>query len=180
VSPSCAVLRICLASIIVGAVLFGCEAEPALERLVLPSSEWTWATSAADPRPDHRPETVTCVASSLVTEPMSIALETDHCNSAVLEQTLPNGASAGQELVVEWSHLRLWSPHGPAEGHLALAIDGRVVWERTVAIPAEAAHHVDIAILEFDAPPGSRAVFHLHNHGANEWRLYGGGLGSER
>jgi hypothetical protein len=80
------------------------------------------------------------------------------------------GIEAGDEL-----HLVLW--HGnlafssPATAHVSISVDGQSVWSEKVDIPSEA-EIFDLRIpVNFDAPPGSKVEYHLHNHGFNTWTL---------
>ena len=59
----------------------------------------------------------------------------------------------------------------PAEAHVAISIDGEIIWENTVQIPAEAAIFDTRVTVPFDAPAGSKVEYHLHNHGFNSWTL---------
>ncbi|MCB1709511.1 MAG: hypothetical protein KDI10_12375, partial [Halioglobus sp.] len=72
-------------------------------------------------------------------------------------------------------HLVLWHAdlafERPATAHVAVTIAGERVWERDIAIPAEA-NIYDLRVpITFDAPAGSEVEFHLHNHGYNSWTL---------
>jgi hypothetical protein len=60
----------------------------------------------------------------------------------------------------------------PTEGHLALAIDGELQFEATVAIPHEPSVYDPSWTAPRAYPAGSRITLHLHNHGFNSWRLH--------
>lgn len=59
----------------------------------------------------------------------------------------------------------------PHEAHVALWIDEAVVWEVTLRIPGPARFHQIEVPLDDGAASGSRLGLHLHNHGANSYRL---------
>ena len=133
---------------------------------------WTVAELGADPFPEHQPEEILCDGLGLHPEDSAFEVETTYCNYALLEQTLPVDVPAGAELEVLFSHGPLnWTE--PTEAHAALTIDGQVLWERTVPIPAEGWFYPDVVVVEHGVPAGSNVTFHCHNHGANSYRLYG-------
>ena len=52
-----------------------------------------------------------------------------------------------------------------------MTIAGETVWQQEVAIPAQA-NIYDVRIpIDFEAPAGSRVIYHPHNHGFNSWTL---------
>ena len=59
----------------------------------------------------------------------------------------------------------------PAEGHFALLVDGELLWEKLVTIPADAGAYNDVVPVELQAEAGQTLQLHLHNHGANTWNL---------
>lgn len=133
---------------------------------------WTVADLGADPFPEHQPDPILCDGLGLHPEDSAFEVETTYCNYALLEQTLPVDVPAGAELEVLFSHGPLnWTE--PTEAHAAVTIDGEVVWERTVPIPADGWFYPDRVVVERAVPAGSKVTFHCHNHGANSYRLYG-------
>ena len=46
-----------------------------------------------------------------------------------------------------------------------------MLYERTVAIPAEATAYTEAFSSPLASEPGATVTFHLHNHGANTWNL---------
>ena len=60
----------------------------------------------------------------------------------------------------------------PAEGHVALAVDGVTLWERTVAIPSDPCSYTDVFESPLTAAAGATLQLHLHNHGANTWNVF--------
>ncbi|NJK32711.1 MAG: hypothetical protein HC927_10030, partial [Deltaproteobacteria bacterium] len=61
----------------------------------------------------------------------------------------------------------------PAEGHLALFVDGELLWETHVAIPGKADAYRVVIDSPLAAPAGAEVIFHLHNHGYNSWNFAG-------
>ena len=82
---------------------------------------------------------------------------------------------AGRELLIEFYHLDLFDPAatGTEFGHMAVSIDGAVVWEEHVEIPSAASVYTERVLLNQSFRRGSELVLHLHNHGTNEWRVTG-------
>lgn len=127
---------------------------------------------ALDPFPSHRPDEVDCEQGSVLLDPDFLDVSTESCNYILVTQPLRRALHAGEVLEIESGHLILFNPGGDAIGHMALAIDGRLVWEREVLIPAAARVYYDSITIDRDIPAGAQLTLHLHNHGANEWRLY--------
>lgn len=133
---------------------------------------WEDVDPADDPLPDHRPEMVVCGLAAWYYEPESAALEIDTnvCNYLEVGQPSLVAVEQGQTMQVILYHFDLVALE-PATAHVAILLDGQVLWEREIAIPGEA----DVYVEEFESPIsaelGSPVVLHLHNHGQNTWRL---------
>jgi hypothetical protein len=131
---------------------------------------WDEQAAGADSFPGHRPADTDCPDSSWYNEDGALEVETGYCRYLSLVQPSLTEVKAGDSL-----HLVLWHAdlafEQPATGHVAITIAGNLVWEQSIAIPAEA-NIYDLRIpVTFDAPPGSAIEFHLHNHGYNSWTL---------
>ncbi len=135
-------------------------------------SAWLPTPAEFDPLADHRPEPVICPSSGYGLEFGVLEVDTGQCNYLSVSQPLAHAIAPDDLLrVTVW-----WQPliaGEPAEGHLALLVDGELLWELHVEIPGEA----DLHQLEFPSPiaaeAGSVLTFHLHNHGYNSWTLGG-------
>jgi hypothetical protein len=146
-----------------------CELEPEAAPLVF-AHDWTATTIDDDPLPDHRPALTSCPASSWGEELGVLEVSTGECNYLSVEQPLAEALAIGDPLRVQvW-----WQPliaSDPATAHLALLIDGQLIWEQHVAIPGAA----QARSIQFESPisaeAGATVTFHLHNHGANSWTL---------
>jgi hypothetical protein len=131
---------------------------------------WAVQATAADSLAEHRPDDLQCPDNSWYNEDGALEVETGYCNYLSLAQPSLVSVEAGDTL-----HLVLW--HGdlvfeqPATAHVAVSIDGKLVWENGVNIPAEANLFDARISLPFDAPAGSKVEYHLHNHGYNTWTL---------
>lgn len=132
-----------------------------------------WRPAAAttdDPWPDHRPATVVCDG-GWDQETGGIEIDTGACNFLLLQQPLPVAIEEGDPI-----RLRMWwqalASLEPAEGHVAVLVDGEPLWEEHVPIPGPA----DVRSIEIpsplSAPAGATLTLHLHNHGTNTWHFH--------
>ena len=126
--------------------------------------------AAEDSLADHRPADADCPDNSWYNEDGALEVETGYCSYLSLAQPSLADITAGDEV-----QLVLW--HGdlvfeaPAQAHVAVSIDGEIIWEESVDIPAEAGIFDTRVTVPFDAPAGSTVEYHLHNHGYNTWTL---------
>ena len=141
---------------------------------LLDHARWDVGRLAQDPQADHAPRMVACAAGTYHIDGVppfeSFEVTTGECNfmsaSQPLAQALPQGASL--ELIV-W-HLDL-DASLPGPGHAAISIDGDVLWEVTVDIPNKAQLYNTMVLTPRDYAMGATIVFHVHNHGTNEWNI---------
>jgi len=139
---------------------------------LIDANRWARAELSEDPLPSHQPPKIVCDPLGTHETDGAFEVDTSYCNYALLTQDLAQDLPAGASVEVLLSHGPLvWTE--PAQGHIALALDGQIVWERTVAIPSDAWIYQDVVTLKEDATAGSNWTLHCHNHGANSWRLYG-------
>ncbi len=98
------------------------------------------------------------------------SVSTGECGSLTVEQPLMVDLPAGT-----WVEGRLWhfalDADEPATGWVAIALEGTIVWEHVVAIPAGSG----LLRIEWRAPrdmlSGESIRFHLQNHGDNSWHF---------
>lgn len=125
---------------------------------------------ADDPLASHRPDPLVCPSAGWGEEFGVLEVRTAECNYLSVEQPLAAPLTVGDTL-----RLRVWWQNlialEPATGHLALSIDGELLWELEVEIPGAS----DAREFEFPSPvsaeAGATVNFHLHNHGQNTWTL---------
>jgi hypothetical protein len=132
---------------------------------------WTAAADTEDPFPAHRSAAVECGAAGWYEETGGLEVDTGACPYFLGQLALPRDIRSGDLLTVDAWHSSLAS-EAPAEGHIALSVDGRVVWEHTEQIPGDANAWSDSFTAKFDAPEGALVVLHLHNHGYNTWNFH--------
>lgn len=131
---------------------------------------WVALDAADDPFADHRPDPVDCDPAGLFVETGLFEVDTSLCGYVSAAQTLTADVRVDDTLQVLVYHAAL-SASEPAEGHVAILIGEHLVWEQTVAIPSGSGVYSSEVGAAFDAPVGTQAVFHLHNHGNNSWNL---------
>lgn len=131
---------------------------------------WSVSGAAEDPFAEHRPAEIACPAIAWGVETSSLEVNTGACNYLSIEQPLLRDVPAGATIVVNLWHQPLHAEQN-ALGHVALVVGEELVWERSVAIPGPAAVWRDEVPAPRDLGAGERVVFHIHNHGANNWNL---------
>lgn len=144
------------------------EFEPLIEH-----SQWEQIESAAeDPLAAHRPSAIECGAAGWFEEieTETVEIDTNFCNYLALRQPSLAAITQGRAVRLGFYYFDLVAPES-ALAHLAIVVDGQLLWEQEVEIPGDAMVHA----LEFEAPHsapvGAEVVFHLHNHGQNTWAL---------
>lgn len=139
-------------------------------------SAWERVNDAAeDVFGDERPEDLLCdeilgIGTEMFGPDLVLEINTDFCDYATVRQPTLRPLLAGDTVTLRAWHYELTTP-APAEAHLALAIDGALVWETYVPSPAEGAFVDAELVVERDVPTGAELQFHVHNHGANSYDL---------
>jgi hypothetical protein len=134
--------------------------------------QWQIVEADADPLADHRPEPVDCdpAAWKLELESSSLEVDTNFCNYLAVAQPSLRSLEQGQLVHVIFYHFDLVAPE-PAVAHVAILIDGQLLWEQDIAIPGDVNVFDEAFASPITAEVGSQVVFHLHNHGPNAYRL---------
>lgn len=155
------------ASVLAPLALFACG--PGEPVPLVAGATWTAAPASADPMPAHDTG-AGCGAGGFGEELGGVEVDTEICPYAVLQHELLAGFDAGDTLRLNWWHADLvWAEQ--SEGHLLLAAGGEVIYERTVAIPADAEAYLEELEPGVAAEAGEPLVLHVHNHGYNTWNL---------
>jgi hypothetical protein len=123
---------------------------------------------SSDPNADHRP--MGCALGTPRVEDETLELETDDCLLHWVGVPLTDAVKAGERLRLVRTHSAL-AARVPADAHLRIDLEGDVILERTIPIPSADAIDVDTVTPTRDHAAGSLLRVHLHNHGANNWRL---------
>lgn len=149
-----------------------CEPAPPAEPIPLVEhGRWRPVSVDEDPFGDEpEAERAPCDDASFRVEPPVLEVSTAACAHVTLSQPALARLRAGDLVhVVAW-HVALTAP-SPAEGHMALALGERVVWEYRVDIPAGEQILKPYVALEEEVAEGTPVRLHVHNHGDNEWKL---------
>lgn len=122
--------------------------------------------AADDPLAHHRPADVDCPAATWGPEGGGFEVQTGACTYAAFDQPLPDGIRAGDALAITIWHDRL-----DGTGHVAVWLDGTILWEAEIEIPGPSRALEAIVPIPESPPPSARLGLHLHNHGFNSWRF---------
>lgn len=137
---------------------------------IIDHHQWQMLDAVADPLAEHRPPTVECGIAGWYLEDEKLEVDTNNCNYLALRQPSLVAIEVGQPLNLYLYHFDLVAP-AAALAHLAILVDGEVLWEQSVQIPGEARVFSEVFVSPLSAPAGAEVVFHLHNHGQNTWAL---------
>jgi hypothetical protein len=129
---------------------------------------WEPMNREEDPLANHQVEGNECHPSGWKVEEGTLEVLTGPCPYFRAAQLSRVTIGSGDRVKVDLWHTRLVAPE-PATAHVALLVNGAVIAERWVAIPAEP----NVLSLEGDVDVAhagaAKIALHLHNHGANGW-----------
>ena len=132
--------------------------------------QWQVLDAVADPLAEHRPDLVECGIAGWYVEDEKLEVDTNSCNYLALHQPSLVAIEQGQPLGLGLYHFDLVAPE-PASAHLAILVEGELLWEQQIQIPGDAQVYTEVFESPLSAPAGAEVVFHLHNHGQNTWAL---------
>jgi hypothetical protein len=147
--------------------------EPSTPMPLVKPDSWTRVTDASlDRFADQRPPDAVCDDAGWNYDPlyMSLAVGTDECDYPTFSQPTLEPLEIGDVVEIVGLHGPLTAEF-PADGYMGISIDGEIVWELTVPIPADAAVIEGQFTVDQSFPLGSEVQYHLHNHGPNGWDL---------
>ena len=136
--------------------------------LAIPSA-WTPSAPADDPFLDERPADVAC-ATGWGEEGGLFEVNTDACAYGAFTQPSLASIEPGDAIELVLVHDAL-AADAPATAHVALAIGDAIAWTESIAIPGEADILRPQWVADEVQPVGAPLHFHVHNHGANSYRL---------
>ncbi len=140
-------------------------------------SLWNFVSAEDDPLQAHRPDEVDCPTDAVKTElldgDLSYAVDMEQCNYLAVSQSSLVGAEAGDILQARIWHFSLTPPPGEESGmaHIAILFDGDIAWQSNVEIPADGQLLTPRWEASEDYPVGTEVIWHLHNHGDNQWNF---------
>jgi hypothetical protein len=133
-------------------------------------SQWVQIEAEDDPLAAHRPAEIMCGVAGWYEENEVIEIDTNFCNYLALGQPTLAAITEGRAVQLGFYHFDLVAPE-QALAHVAVLVDGELLWEQEIAIPGAAMVYALEFEAPFSAPAGAELVFHLHNHGQNTWAL---------
>lgn len=151
--------------------VMGCSTEPPEPQMLVDHEQWVEVGVDDDPFND-RPQDFECSPLAFGYEFIgehSFEVETNNCDYVTVSQTTLAAVEEGDELTFRLWHNALVGADG--ESHVAVWLGGQVVWDVRIPIPGEAELVMQTLFSEVDAPAGSVAFFHLHNHGSNTYNF---------
>ena len=157
-------------SLISGVFAYGAGCAGTAGDDLIENDRWDYHDEVTDPFVEHRPETVDCNPLGVTNESGVLEVQTDVCKYASLKQgallNIPSGTLV--ELLVYHSALFAIEP---AQGHVAVMSGDQLLMERWIEIPGEADVYALELQLEEPISMDETVTFHVHNHGANSWKL---------
>ncbi len=149
-------------------------AEPPEPVSLVDHAVWETGRLEADPQAAHAPATIDCAPGTYHTDGLppldTFEVTTGDCNFLTASQPSASAIEAGDTVhLIVW-HLDLDATL-PGPGHVAVSIDGEVLWEVTVEVPSRAQLFDAEVVAPRAFARGATVVFHVHNHGTNEWNV---------
>ena len=152
---------------------FGCqESEPGA---LIDHELWELASPDQDPFFDQVTEPIDCPRGAYRVEGQDseqvFELDTGLCNYLAIVQPSLREIREGDTL--EWSmwHLNLVATE-PAAAVIGVFVGEHTIWERTIPIPGAPGAYLVELTADFSAPAGTPVLVHIHNHGANNWKIH--------
>lgn len=140
---------------------------------LIDQTEWQFTESDEDPFTD-RPIAVRCPTNSWGTEELdgnlAVAVTTGFCEYFAVHQETVETVYAGDVLNYRVFHFGLEADF-PTRAHVALRLGERVLLDEQIEIPSDSALLAGQVEVDETVPAGTRAYFHVHNHGTNEYSL---------
>lgn len=143
--------------------------EPGYEPLA-GAEDWSQVERIADPFVTDVDQAPACLGPGFSVENTWLEVDTGVCNWVTVQAGARFMVAPRQMLRLVVSHYDL-SAIAAAEARLELRFGNCELWQKTVAIPSPAAVYTE----ELESPcaieQGAPMLFHLHNHGQNNWQL---------
>ena len=153
----------------------GCgEPLPRGKRSLIDHYKWTQETVPSEYY-DAPPEDLVCdtelgTVAELLGGEMVYSIYTQYCSYSTVQQPSLSSISAGEEFYIRFWHSTLNAPLG-ATANVVLTIDGDLIWNEQLPIPFPSGLDVVRVEATKDYPEGAPIVYHVDNHGDNEYSL---------
>ncbi len=136
--------------------------------------KWTQESIPSDYY-DAPPEDLECdtelgTVAELLGGEMVYSIYTQYCSYSTVQQPALSSIDEGEEFYIRFWHSTLTAPLG-AKATVVLLIDGDLIWSEQFPIPFPSG--LDVVRVEAlrDYPEGAQIVYHVDNHGDNEYSL---------
>jgi|MDTC01.3.fsa_nt_gb hypothetical protein len=152
-------------------LIAGCPSnpEPRSGDLIDPNA-WQSIEFSSGPFAELASDESQCDSRGIKFEQGVLEIDTGLCSFYTGEQPLATSIRENDTVSFLIYHGALASTE-PALGYVALQIGETIVFEREVPIPFSSQVYADTITTDFEAPSGTPVYFHVHNHGANSWRM---------
>ena len=138
---------------------------------LLDANAWKRIPSEEDPFLKMKTEHHKCLPLGTYVENGVFEIDTGLCNFATIVQPLQTEIRQGERLQFTLLHEDLSAPTN-ATAFVVLSIDGERIWQQEIPIPSEASYYQPLWTAHKEIKKGAKIVFHLHNHGANNWTIH--------
>jgi len=155
-------------SVLLTISVVGCTA--VVEQELIDNEMWEFVRAEDDPFEDFRESDSTCNPLGVMVEAGVLEVQTDVCDFVTVTQAAKVKARKGHLLDILAYHSALFSDP-ESTGYIAIQIGGSIVWEQSVSIPGDADVYANTMAVFPDINVGTPIYFHVHNHGANSWKL---------
>lgn len=130
---------------------------------------WELSSAEDDPFPAERPQVVQCELGWDV-ETGAFEVDTELCTYGSFTQGILAEIYEGDTIELVLLHDPLYAEE-EAVAHVALAFGDEIAWETEIPIPSEAGQLRPTWTAPADVAVNSPVIFHVHNHGTNNYRL---------
>lgn len=151
-------------------LILGCHPTEPVDSVPQPLVELSAWEILGDDQDPIGPAPSPCAPTAVHEETGFLEIETDDCPWVTVGQL--SGARVGPEhelAILAW-HSSLAAAE-PATGHMSLWIGDEEIWRIEPAIPGDPEIHEASVQATQEHAAGSWVRLHVHNHGANAWRL---------
>lgn len=165
----------CALAALTSLVLVACaDPAPLGKRYLVDQYKWVNEEVPSDYYGDP-PEDLNCdIELGTVTEElggeMVYSVYTQYCSWVTVTQPSLSSISEGEEFYLRFWHATLTAPMG-FSAHIVITIDGDVIWDNEFPIPYPSGLDVVTLLALRDYPEGAPIVYHVDNHGNNEYAL---------
>ncbi|MBT6432603.1 MAG: hypothetical protein HOK97_22080 [Deltaproteobacteria bacterium] len=150
------------------------ESRPEEKRYLVDQYKWVNEEVPSDYF-GERPEELVCdtelgtLAEDLGGE-LVYSVYTQYCSWVTVTQPALSSIAEGEEFYLRFWHSTLTAPMG-SKAHVVVTIDGDLIWDNEFPIPYPSGLDVVTLLAPKDYPEGAQILYHVDNHGNNEYSL---------